>query len=69
MLKFYQFSDLGFMLFIINKIKILHRKRKSTRDRFILKNSHLGVLVAQQVKDSVFSLQWLGSLLWHIFDP
>ena len=26
-------------------------------------------LVAQQVKDLVLSLQWLGLLLWHGFDP
>ena len=27
------------------------------------------MLVAQQVKDSVLSLQWLRLLLWHGFDP
>ena len=26
-------------------------------------------LVAQWVKDQALSLQWLGSLLWHGFDP
>ena len=26
-------------------------------------------LVVQWVKDLVVSLQWLGSLLWHGFDP
>ena len=26
-------------------------------------------LVAQQVKDLVFSLLWLGLLLWHKFSP
>ena len=26
-------------------------------------------LVAQQVKDLMLSLQWLGLLLWHGFDP
>ena len=25
--------------------------------------------MVQQVKDLVLSLQWLGSLLWHSFDP
>ena len=25
--------------------------------------------LVQQVRDPVLSLQWLGSLLWHIFDP
>ena len=25
--------------------------------------------MAQQVKDLVLSLQWLGFLLWHRFDP
>ena len=25
--------------------------------------------MAQWVKDLVFSLQWLGSLLWHGFNP
>ena len=26
-------------------------------------------IVAQQVKNPVLSLQWLGSLLWHMFNP
>lgn len=33
-----------------------------------IKDNYRSVLVEQQVKDSVLSLQWLGSLLRHGFD-
>ena len=39
--------------------------RKEGRKRLMKRSS----LVLQRIKDPTLSLQWLGSLLWHGFDP
>ena len=44
-------------------------KRQKKKKDFSKKENHQNSLVAQWVKEPALALLWLGSLLWHRFDP